>query len=285
MSRGSGCCADEHVRRRQINLDCDDPAPDADMEEDEYAEYQLEDDSYSAPNSSWHGAGSPGAPPVFPPGMPPGLATSAYPDPAASAGSTWLPAGTAHGSFPPPPVYSRYLQMPADGALGHGPPSWPQPAGYPGADLGFAHQSWEHGQLQSQGGKKRKHQECSEGQKRIKPWPNRPFTRSGNAQQSTAQPQTLAWGGNAIMAAAANAKQEATAVSTGAAGAATADGEAKQAAAGEAKQAAGPDAAALATSEEPSAKAGFAKSSYGSSVVQAAVRASPGVLSNYQFSC
>ena len=211
MSRGSGCGADEHVGRRQINLDCEDPAPDADMDEDECADYQLHDDSYPAPSQS-----------------------------------------------------------------------------YPGGDPGFAHQSWEHEELQTQGGKKRKHQERSEGseeQKRIKLWPNRPFTRSGNAQQSTAQSQTLAWGGNANLAAVANAKQEATAASTGAAGAATADGQAKQAAAGEAKQAAGPDAAAPATSEESSAIAGFAKSSYGSSVVQAAVRASPGVLSNYQFSC
>ena len=195
MSRGSGCCADEYVGRRQINLDFEDPAPDADMDEDEYADYQP-DDSYLALSQS-----------------------------------------------------------------------------YPGADPGFAHQSWEHGKLRSQGGKKRKNQEHCEGQKRIKPWPNRPFTRSGNAQQSTAQPQTLAWGSNAKLAAAANAKQEATAVSTGAAVAATADGEAKQAT--------GPDAAAPAAKEEPSANAGLF--SYGSPMVQAIVR-NGGIQSNYSFS-
>ena len=265
--QGLAWYAGVHVGRRQVNLDCDDPAPDADMDQDEYADYELEDYSDSAPNSSWHGADSSWAPAAFTPGIAPGLAPSALPAPAATAGSTctWLPAGTPsqhaasgmpHVSFPPPIMYNGHPQLAANGAFDH---SVPQPAGYPGAESGFAHQSREHGKRTSRGGKKRKNQDRSEGQKRIKP--GGPFSK---AQLGTAQPQTLVWGCNAELDAVANAAVAATAV-------------------GEAKLALGPAAAAPAVQKEPSANAGFARSSYGSPSVQETVRHG-GIHSNNKFS-
>ena len=302
-------------------MECDDPAPDADMEEDEYADYELEDDSYAAP-SSWHGTDVRFAHASFTPGIAPGpppawTPPSAFPPPAATAGSTWMPPGTPsqHAAFgmphiplPQPTMYNGYAQM---AAPGHG--SW-------SCQSGCEHQPWEQGQIQTPSGKKRKNQERSHGQKRIK---SRGTT--SNAQQGSAQPASLAWGGNAklgavansmqgstetlawrgnakldavatarqasketlvwrrepLLAAAANAMQKSTAVGTDSAVAATAGGEAKQAAGSIAAE---PTAATAAAHGEPSANVdGFARSSFGNTPVQAAARHG-GVQSTYKFS-
>ena len=192
--------------------------------EDEYGNYELDDDSYAAPNSSWNGAGAHFAHAPFAPAIAPGLAPAwtpppglppppAFPPPAVIAGSTWEPPGTPnhHAAFdmphipPEPTMYNGHPQMAADGAPGHGFWSWPQPAGYPGAESGFAHQPWEQGQIQTHGGKKRKNKETCHGQKRIKSG-----GAASHAQQGSAQPATLAWGGNDRLGAAANAMQGST---------------------------------------------------------------------------
>ena len=296
-----------------------DISPDADMEEDENSDYELEDDSYSAPSSSQHGAE-----PLFKEsffGVAAGLALAwappkSFPAPAATAGSTWMPAdtpsqhaafGMPHIFFPLPIMYNRYPQMAVSDAPGYRVLPWAQPAGYPGAESGSAHQSWEQRELQSQRSRKRKNHGRSEGQKRTKSGGTASNAQQGIAQQGIAQqgiaqqsiaqqviaqqviaqqgiaqqgiaqhgiaqPEAFVLRCNARLDAVANAMRQSTAVGTDAAVVASAGGEAKPAAAG-------PDAQGM-----PFTHVGtFASSSYGSPSVQATVL-SGGVQFSYNFS-
>ena len=173
-----------HVDRRQVNTDCDDPAPDADME-DEYGDYV-------APISSQHGAESPSTPGVAPGLVPAWSPPTAFPAPAATitrlppgAPSQHAAFGMPHIPFPLPMGCNGYPQMAASGAPGHGVVSGLQPAGAPAAESALW--SWEERELQSKRSRKRKNQGHSEGQKRIKSGGTASNVQQGIAQQGIAQ--------------------------------------------------------------------------------------------------
>ena len=243
-------CAGVHVGRRQVNTDCDDPAPDADMEEDDYGDYELKDDSIGAKDQR---------PQPF------------YMRPSALENVTFLQpsqhAVLGMPSIPPSPTIDQgQPQLAAEGAPGHGVLSGLQPAGYPAAESGSVHQSWEQGNHQSPSSRKRKNDEDPEGQNAMK----RPQLSRGatsNAQQG-AMPRCR----HGDLGAVASFNEGSTAVATGAAATGTAGGQAKQ-------------ATLAAAQAEPSANAGmFADSSYGSPDVQAALRDGPGIRPCYEYS-
>ena len=165
-----------HVKWHHINVECDDPAPDADMEEDEYADDELEDDSYAA---HWHGADS-----SLMPLRPSVLANVTFlqafqPGQHAALGMPLLP--------PPSSISQGQPQMAAEGP-DHSVLLLAQTAGHPGAESGTAHQSWEHGNHQSQSSRTRKNDEDSVGQKRSR----LSGGAASNAQQGSTQQESMA---------------------------------------------------------------------------------------------
>lgn len=250
-------CAGVRVGRRHVDMDCDDPSPDADMEEDEYSDYELEDGSGCSNDQSPQ-------PFALRPSVLAGITflQAFQPSQHAALGMSSIPVA--------PTINQGQPQLAAEGAPGHGVLSWPQPADHPGAESGSAHQSWEQGNHQSRGSQKRKNDEDFKGQDAVKRCRLSGGTAS-NSQEGSAQQGAMSRCCHGELDAVRCLEKGSTAVATGAA-TETAGGQAKQA---------GPAVA----QSEPSANAGMtAHSSYGSPDAQAGVRDSLGVPSCYQFS-
>lgn len=268
------------VGRRQVNLDCDDPMPDARMEE-EIADSSL------APRST------PGA--AYAPAFASATPSSARADPTLQAFRSRQHAAPGMFSSPPQPTrYHRQARVSQDGTLGPIVLSFTEPADYPGAASGCAHQSsGEQERHRSQGGRKRRNTEVSEGQKRrrlstgaVKGAQQGSHRQEAGQQQGShlqqdeqqqqKQQQELKWLGDVDLASAAKkfAAKGSAAVATRTAAAETSLGDTLQV---------GMAAAAPAALVEPSALATmFAGSSYGSASVHAAVCDSP-IRSSYKF--
>ena len=184
--------ADLHEGRRQVHLECDGPVANADMRAGQYPDDELEDYVDTAP-ISWA--------PTFP----------AFLAPAAMG----LPFPTQPAALGMPPI-----------------PPPPKPRGFPAAaESGCAQQVMEDRKIPTRGGQKRKHQDNSEGGKRLKV--------SGGAartvQPGSTKPPTLEGlsGGTAGAeqqgSAPANAMQESAALDTDVAAAEATGGEASTA--------------------------------------------------------